>query len=47
MHTKTLVEIANTLPSTPRELAAIKGFGKNKTQKYGVEVLEIVGRRRK
>lgn len=47
MHTNTLVEIANTLPSTPRELAAIKGFGKNKTQKYGVEVLEIVGRRRK
>lgn len=47
MHTKTLVEIANTLPSTPRELAAIKGFGKNKTQKYGVEVLEIVGKRRK
>lgn len=47
MHTKTLVEIANTLPSTPRELAAIKGFGKNKTQKYGMEVLEIVGRRRK
>ena len=46
MHTKTLVEIANTLPSTPRELAAIKGFGKNKTQKYGVEVLEIVGRRK-
>ena len=44
MHTKTLVDIANALPSTIAELAAIKGFGKNKTLKYGDDILAIVKR---
>lgn len=44
MHTKVLIAISNKLPSTTRELAAVKGFGPKKTQKYGEAVLNIVKR---
>ena len=44
MHTKVLIAISNELPSTTRELAAVKGFGPKKTQKYGEAVLNIVKR---
>lgn len=44
MHTKVLIAISNELPSTTRELAAVKGFGPKKTQKYGEAVLDIVKR---
>lgn len=44
MHTKVLIAISNELPSTTRELAAVKGFGSKKTQKYGEAVLNIVKR---
>ena len=45
MHTKTMIAIANALPSTPAELLAIKGLGKAKVQKYGPEILSVVAGR--
>lgn len=42
MQTKTMIDVSNALPTTAAELAAVKGFGKNKTQKYGDDVLRIV-----
>ncbi|MCI6209496.1 MAG: HRDC domain-containing protein [Prevotella sp.] len=42
MQTKTMIDVSNTLPTTAAELAAVKGFGKNKTLKYGDDVLRIV-----
>lgn len=44
MHTKVLIAISNEMPSTTRELAAVKGFGPKKTQKYGEAVLNIINR---
>ena len=44
MHTKVLIAISNEMPSTARELAAVKGFGPKKTQKYGEAVLNIINR---
>lgn len=41
-NTKMLVEVSNTLPQTPEELAGIKGFGKIKVQRYGFRFLEVV-----
>ena len=40
--TKTLVELSNKLPSTPTQLAEIKGFGKVKVDKYGERFLETI-----
>ena len=42
MQTKTMIDVSNALPTTAAELAAVKGFGKNKTLKYGDDVLRIV-----
>ncbi|MDY5091231.1 MAG: HRDC domain-containing protein [Prevotella sp.] len=44
MHTKVLIAISNEAPTTTRELAAVKGFGPKKTQKYGEAVLNIINR---
>lgn len=44
MHTKVLIAISNEMPTTTRELAAVKGFGPKKTQKYGEAVLNIINR---
>ena len=44
MHTKVLIAISNETPTTTRELAAVKGFGPKKTQKYGEAVLNIINR---
>lgn len=42
IHNKTLVEIANNLPSTKSELLNISGIGKVKYEKYGEELLDII-----
>ncbi|HEY1025195.1 MAG TPA: helix-turn-helix domain-containing protein [Sphingobacteriaceae bacterium] len=39
---KTLADILRLLPSTPDELASIKGIGKIKVQRYGAEILEMI-----
>ena len=43
-YTKTLKEIAATLPTTPKQLLKINGFGKTKVKKYGDKCIEIVRR---
>lgn len=40
--TKTLVEIANRLPRTKKEMLAVKGMGAKKYALYGEQALEIV-----
>lgn len=40
--TKTLVEIANRLPQTKKEMLAVKGMGAKKYALYGEQALEIV-----
>lgn len=42
LHQKPLIAIANTLPSTPAELKAIKGIGKVFMERYGDEVMRIL-----
>ena len=42
LHQKTLVQIAVNLPDTLPELKRIKGIGKRLTEKYGVELTEMV-----
>ena len=42
MHQKTLIQIAVNLPDTIPELKKIKGIGKRLTEKYGVELTEMV-----
>jgi len=39
----TLEEIATRRPQSPRELLKVSGVGKEKLQKYGEELLELVG----
>lgn len=39
---KSLVDLANKLPSTKKELLSIAGIGKVKAAKYGDEILEII-----
>ena len=39
-----LEEIIKANPKTPEQLEAIKGFGKIKREKYGLEILEILRR---
>lgn len=41
-NTKTLVEMANSLPQTPEQLTKIKGFGKIKVQRFGPQFLEVI-----
>ncbi len=42
MHQKTMISIANTVPTTPSELLAIKGVGKAFISKYGDEILALI-----
>lgn len=42
LHQKTLIEIANKVPKTEKELLEIKGFGKIKLKEYGKEILDIL-----
>ncbi|HCC86261.1 MAG TPA: hypothetical protein DEQ06_06725 [Porphyromonadaceae bacterium] len=40
---KTLVQMADYLPETEKELLKIDGFGKIKVERYGAQFLEIIG----
>jgi superfamily II DNA helicase RecQ len=44
---RTLLEIADTCPTTKEELLAVNGFGPAKWKQYGEEILELVARFRK
>lgn len=40
--TKTLLEMADYLPQTPKELLSINGFGQAKVEKYGDAFLDVI-----
>lgn len=40
--TKALIEVAEKMPASERELLKVKGFGKRKTQQFGDEILKII-----
>ncbi|MGM9741161.1 MAG: HRDC domain-containing protein, partial [Candidatus Cryptobacteroides sp.] len=42
MHQKVLVQIAEERPANKEELMQISGFGKQKWDKYGQEILDII-----
>lgn len=44
---RTLLEIADTCPSTKEELLAVNGFGPTKWKQYGQEILELIAKHRK
>ena len=44
---RTLLEIADTCPSTKEELLAVNGFGPAKWKQYGEEILELIKLHRK
>lgn len=44
---RTLLEIADTCPTTKEELLAVNGFGPAKWKQYGEEILELIARYRK
>lgn len=44
---RTLLEIADTCPSTREELLAVNGFGPAKWKQYGEEILELIAKHRK
>jgi ATP-dependent DNA helicase RecQ len=41
-HNTSLVEIAQRRPKTLEDLASIKGFGANRTEKYGPEIMTVL-----
>ena len=43
LHQKTMNEIADLLPQSKEELLSIKGFGKSKWDKYGDDILKVLG----
>jgi len=43
-HNESLVQIAALLVKSPADLLQIKGFGEKRAQKYGDEILRILGR---
>ncbi len=43
-HNESLVQIAALLVKSPADLLQIKGFGEKRAQKYGDEILKILGR---
>ena len=43
LHDSMLRDLAATRPTTRHELAAVKGFGPARIERYGDEVLELVG----
>ncbi|MEK6857383.1 MAG: ATP-dependent DNA helicase UvrD2 [Nanoarchaeota archaeon] len=42
LHDKTLIELAQKLPSNKAELERIYGFGPNKLMRYGEEILKLI-----
>ncbi len=44
---RTLLEIADTCPSTKEELLAISGFGPGKWKQYGQEILDLIAQHKK
>lgn len=44
LHQKTLLQIADNIPESREELMQTDGFGKAKWEKYGEEILRLVGR---
>ena len=44
---RTLLEIADTCPTTKEELLAVNGFGPAKWKQYGVEILALIAKHRK
>lgn len=42
MHQKALIGIANTLPTTRKELMVIPGIGKKVAERYGIKLLQMV-----
>lgn len=44
---RTLLEIADTCPTTKEELLAVNGFGPAKWKQYGEDILELIARYRK
>ena len=44
LHDATLRELAATQPRSQDELAAVKGFGPVKVERYGDELLELLAR---
>ncbi|MBO7495068.1 MAG: helix-turn-helix domain-containing protein [Salinivirgaceae bacterium] len=47
MHQKTLVEISASMPDTISDLIKVKGVGKSRANKYGVDIIEMVRRYKK
>jgi ATP-dependent DNA helicase RecQ len=43
MHDATLRELAAARPRSPVDLAAVKGFGPTKLERYGADVLAVIG----
>lgn len=39
---KPLIDVVTVLPSNPKQLANIKGFGKKKVQQFGSEILSLI-----
>jgi len=44
---RTLLEIADTCPSTKEELLAVNGFGPAKWKQYGEQILELISKHKK
>lgn len=44
---RTLLEIADTCPTTKEELLAVNGFGPAKWKQYGEQILELIARHKK
>lgn len=43
LHDRTLISVAGTCPTNPRELLAIEGIGPSKVEKFGPAILKICG----
>ena len=42
LHDATLRELASVKPANERDLAAVKGFGPTKLERYGDDVLAVI-----
>jgi ATP-dependent DNA helicase RecQ len=42
LHDATLRELATAKPENERDLAAVKGFGPTKLERYGEDVLAVI-----
>ena len=43
LHDSTLHELSRLRPSTPGELADVRGLGPAKVERYGSAILEVIG----